>query len=531
MTLRNTGDMMLGNGSRYHRAVESLDFQDSQRNHTVMEKDAPNRKPLAYRLRDAVHYGQRDGSPILVLNFPLKSIVLHPGWRPLFEFGLRGNFIPFEKIVSLVDHADTQEMEIFLNGLVRKGFLEQEGVPSLSHYPSVSIIVPVRNRPDDIVACIQSLFRLDYPAEKMEVMVVDDASDDDTPDVVSAFPVHLHQLREHKGASFCRNLAAQRAKGKILAFLDSDCLVDPLWLKELVPAFSDSSNGAVGGAVDSYLDEKGLDRYEKVRSSLNRGSCTKSSREETRFFYLSSCNLLVRRALFLQVGGFREDMAVGEDVDFCWRLQDQGYHIEYRPIGKVYHKHRNKIRQFCARRFDYGTSEPLLQKFHTARIKQFLFPFPHAIFYGLVILYIVSGWMPLLGLCGLIVLTDSLINFTRIYRKNIPIYFPHLLLATFRNYCMFFYHCCAFCSRYYLFWSPVIYIVSPMVSVTFFCMHLLSGIGEYFIKKPRLRLPSFLFYFSLDQLAYQLGVWWGCFTRLCFSPVNPHLVRNHKAIG
>jgi mycofactocin system glycosyltransferase len=498
-----------------------------------MEQDTLSRKPLAYRLRDSVHYCQGDGSPILVLNFPLKSIVLHSCWRPVFEFGMRGNFIPLEKIVTLVDHADIQEIEIFLNGLVRKGFLEQEGAPSLSHYPSVSIIIPVRNRPDDIAACLQSLCRLDYPPQKMEIMVVDDASDDNTPDMVSAFPVHLYRLREHRGASSCRNLAAQRSKGEILAFLDSDCVADPSWLKELIPAFSDLSNGAVGGAVDSYFDEKGLDRYEKVKSSLNRGSCFKSSREENRFFYLSSCNLLVRKKIFLQLGGFRKDMVVGEDVDFCWRLQGQGHHIEYRPVGKVYHKHRNKIGQFCARRFDYGTSEPLLQKFHTTHIKQFMFPLRHAIFCALIIVSLVSGWVPLLGLCGAIVVGDSLIKIPRMREKSLPIFFPQLLLATVRNYFAFFYHCCAFFSRYYLFWSPLILIVAPVVSAIIFFMHLLSGIAEFFIKKPRLRLPSFLFYFTLDQLAYQLGVWWGCFTRLCFRPINPHLVRNpsHKAIG
>jgi mycofactocin system glycosyltransferase len=497
-----------------------------------MGQDTLNRKPLAYRLRDSVQYFQRNGSPILVLNFPLKLIVLHPSWRPIFESLAIGNCMAFEKILSRANHADPIAIEIFLNSLVRKGFLEQEGIQLLSDYPFVSVIIPVRNRPEEIAACLQSLSRLDYPVDKMEVIVVDDASDDNTPDVVSTFPVHLIPLKEHRQASFCRNLAAQRAQGEILAFLDSDSVADPLWLRELIPAFSDPSNGAVGGTIDSYYNKKGLDCYEKVKSSLNMGSWPKSSRELNHFFYLPSCNLLVLRALFLQLNGFRDDMHVGEDVDFCWRLQDQGQHVEYRPVGKVYHRHRNKMRHFCVRRFDYGTSEPLLQKFHAKRIKQFLFPLPALIFWGLVLLSIASGRIPLLGLCGIIFLTDSLIKFSRIRHKNIPIYFTRLLLATFRGYLAFFYHCCAFVSRYYLFWAPLIFIVVPLVSAIILCMHLLTGIGEYFIKKPRLSLPSFLLYFTLDQLSYQLGVWWGCLKRLCFSPVNPQIVikSSHKAI-
>jgi mycofactocin system glycosyltransferase len=438
---------------------------------------------------------------------------------------MKRDFIFFDKIVSLLTQVDPQEMEIFFNGLVRKGFLEQEGIPSISHYPYVSVIIPVRNRPEDITASLQSLSRLDYPVEKIEVIVVDDASEDKTPEVISTFPVHLIRFNEHKQASFCRNWAAQRAKGEILAFLDSDCVADPLWLKELIPAFGDPLNGAVGGVVDSYGNKKGLDRYEKVKSSLTMGSWPKSSREEKKFFYFPSCNLLVRRALFLQLGGFREDMIVGEDVDFCWRLQDQGHHIEYRPVGKIYHKHRDSMRYFCSRRFDYGTSEPLLQKSHVKRIKQFFFPIKDCVFWSFIFLAIVSGWIPWFALGGVIAVLDSITKLSETRKNNIPIRLPGLLFVTVRSYCFFFYHFCAFVSRYYLIWSPVIFMLARVVSAIVFCMHLLTGTAEYFIKKPDLNLPLFLFYFTADQLAYQLGVWWGCLKILCFSPVNPYLVR------
>ena len=218
-------------------------------------------------------------------------------------------------------------------------------------------------------------------------------------------------------------------------------------------------------------------------------------------------------------------MHVGEDVDFCWRLQDQGSHIEYMPVGTVYHRHRNTVRHFCARRFDYGTSEPLLQKNHTKRIKQFLFPLPAVGFWGVVLLSIILRSLPLLGLSGLVLLTDSLITFSRIRQKHIPLYVTYILWATFRGYFAFLYHCCAFVSRYYLLWALVVCVFSPVMAALMFGAHLLTGIGEYFIKKPPLRLPSFLLFFTLDQLSYQLGVWWGCLKRRCFSPVNPQMVR------
>ena len=218
-------------------------------------------------------------------------------------------------------------------------------------------------------------------------------------------------------------------------------------------------------------------------------------------------------------------MVVGEDVDFCWRLQDQGHQVEYRPVGRIFHKHRNKLGQFCTRRFDYGTSEPLLQRSHPRRIKQFVISPAAFIFWALVLLSIASGWMPLLGLCGVILFTDSLTKFTKINRKKLPVAFPRFLLATLREYFAFLYHCCAFVSRYYLFWAFLIFLWAPRLSGILLLMHLLTGIGEYIIKKPRLNFPFFLFYFTLDQLSYQLGVWWGCFKKLFFSPVNPQIVR------
>jgi mycofactocin glycosyltransferase len=54
-------------------------------------------------------------------------------------------------------------------------------------------------------------------------------------------------------------------------------------------------------------------------------------------------------------------------------------------------------------------------------------------------------------------------------------------------------------------------------------MHLVAGTVEFFTKRPALNLLSYWFFFSLEQLSYQSGVWWGCLRRLSFNPVNPHI--------
>jgi len=483
--------------------------------------------PLSYRMRSSVTAG-KNGSPRLILDYPLKSVKLDPAWMPVINRLSTGDFFPFEKMVPLMGSVALVDMEIFLDDLVRKGFLERQGVSPVCEYPLVSIIIPVRNRPEEIKECLNSLGDLDYPSERFEMIVVDDASDDQTPVVVSEFPARLIALEKHKQASFCRNLAAREARGDILAFLDSDCLAASLWLKELIPVFKDPSLGAIGGMVDSYFDEKSLDRYEKVKSSLNMGPWMKRSSKENPFFYVPSCNLLVKRDLFLGHEGFREDFHVGEDVDLCWRLQNHGYHVEYRPTGKIFHKHRNQTWPFCKRRFEYGTSEPVLQKQHSGRIKQLLFPKGAAAFWAALVLLVVSKWIPLFGLGLLIFLMDALHRKRQVQRHNLQVKLPSLLLAVFRSYLVFLYHLCAFVSRYYLVWAFLILWFLPRVTMVVLGIHVLVGISEYVIRKPRMNPLTFLYYFSLDQLSYQLGVWWGCVKNRHFSPVNPRIVWKKK---
>ena len=489
----------------------------------VIETDQRLKK-LAYRLPRNIVYHERLNSLQLVLDYPLKSISLHPSWRVVLKRLYGRTFVPLENIIPLIKEIDPDKVALFLNDLSRKGFLEQEGFATLVDYPSVSIIIPVRNRPAQIEECLRSLTRLRYPAEKLEIIVVDDASTDHTPQTVSAFPVHLITLKENKQASFCRNLAAHKARGDILAFIDSDCLAEPLWLQELIPAFKDPSLAAVGGVVGSYFVDSPLDRYEQVKSSLIIGLRARRSSENENFFYVPSCNLLARRNIFEKLDGFKEDMFVGEDVDFCWRLQDAGYHVEFRPAGTVYHKHRNELRPFCSRRFDYGTSEPILQRRHPGRSKQMVFPIGATIFWGIAVLAIIFKSVFLLIVCGITVFMDTLKKFAGITLvRGIPVRFYTLLLAVLRTYFAFFYHSCAFVSRYYLILSIFVIFLSPLAFTIILGIHFFVGIVEYFIKKPRLNLFYFLFYFSFEQLSYQAGVWYSCLKLSSFSAVNPKI--------
>ncbi|MDJ0665744.1 MAG: mycofactocin biosynthesis glycosyltransferase MftF [Desulfobacterales bacterium] len=493
---------------------------------------ATNSLPLAYRLRPAARFDRlANGGGALVLGYPLRALFVHAEWHPALACLAGGDWVPRERIAAAMPDLPAEALESFLNTLIRKGYLAQAGFPRLaaSEYPSVSVIIPVRDRPQEIQECLASLTRLDYPAAKREIIVVDDASRDDTPAVVEQFPVvRLIRMTQHRQAAFCRNRAAEAARGNILAFIDSDCLADPTWLKELVPAFRDDSLGALGGWVDAAFEDNGLDRYEKVKSALKMGSWFKRSEQAERFFYVPACNFLVRRDAFQEVGGFRESLHVGEDVDFCWRLQDAGYSLEYRPLGRVAHKHRNRLGAFCARRFDYGTSEPVLQSLHRARVKTLFLPWSETLFWLTAVLAIVAQSLLPLAAGGIMLLVDGIRKHRRLQTRQVPVTRRETYTAIIRGYLAFVYHCCSFVSRYYLIAVPLLTPLSPLAAAIMGGMHLMAGLVEFSVKQPRLNPLAFVFFFTLEQASYQSGVWWACIRRLNFNPVLPRVI--HKRI-
>jgi mycofactocin glycosyltransferase len=129
----------------------------------------------------------------------------------------------------------------------------------------------------------------------------------------------------------------------------------------------------------------------------------------------------------------------------------------------------------------------------------------------------------LFGLCGLVALIDSGAAMQKLRARRIPVRAHEVLFAVLRSYLSFLFHTCAFVSRYYLLWILPLALYSPEAGVAMIGAHLLSGVGEHLIRRPRLDPFSFLFLFTLEQLSYQAGVWRGCINKKFFAPVNPRL--------
>ncbi|MGB9082355.1 MAG: mycofactocin biosynthesis glycosyltransferase MftF [Desulfuromonadaceae bacterium] len=465
---------------------------------------------MNYRLAHNVELVERDGGIFLMSKTPLCVLRLNRSLADLVGRGVDGSIITASKAESAV-----------MEQLAAKGFLERvrtdPELPTTFH--EVSIVIPVMNRADELRRCLTSLSRLNYPQEKLQIIVVDDGSSDDSPLVAKQFQALLVPSGgTGRGPAAARNVGAAMATGEFLAFIDSDCSASTNWLCELLPSFNNPAMAAVGGQVDGMCTESAVDRYEAVMSSLSLGSRERTGSGGSDTFYLPSCNLIVRRSAFRSAGGFKDSMHVGEDVDLTWRLRDNGWSISYLPTGNVLHEHRSSIRSFMSRRFDYGTSEGMLQLLHPRRRKQMVVPAMLALVLMLVVMSPFTGWWPLLLAAGLLV-ADTAIVRVRFIRRRLPIGLASLLAGRLRALGSLAYYISYHLVRYYA--TPLIIIaliVPGYWALSLFAAALLCAAGvDHAIKKPPLSFIRFCGIYFLEQIAYGAGVFWGCLNRKCFA--------------
>ena len=443
---------------------------------------------------------QRDGA-VLLKSIPLSVLRVNRACATLLKgLGAGG------------PAANPAQHKALFEQLVARGFLERsQTVPEVpQQYPFVSVIIPVRDREKALGRCLESLSALHYPAERLEVIVVDDGSKDNSAGCAKRWGAKvISSGADGAGPAAARNRGADAARGEILAFIDSDCTASKEWLRELVPLFDDAALAAVGGKVAGISKESALDRYEDVMSSLCMGRHPRLAGKGADTFYLPSCNLLVKKEVFLGMNGFAPAMQVGEDVDLCWRMRDKGRRIAYMPAGTVFHQHRNQPGAFMSRRFFYGTSEEKLQRLHPTRKKQMVVPPLPA---GLLLVFLTIPWTGGFGmlLAGIMAVMESRLLKKKTQKMGVDLGLFQLLRARLRTLVSLLYYLSFHLVRYYLIVMIVLGILQPLFIPVLLLMLGCAAMVDFRVKKVQLPFISFFLFYILEQLAYGLGVFWGC---------------------
>jgi mycofactocin glycosyltransferase len=455
---------------------------------------------------------------VVLQTHPLRALKVNP---PAFKVLMQCKTgFELQQSTSGNDAADLT----FLDALQQNGLISWEPA-SIQEMPFVSIVIPVYNRENDIRSCLESLCRLDYPSERMEVIVVDDASTDRTAQAARSFGVNVEAQPRNLGQSVARNLGISMAKGEIIAFLDSDCRADPAWLKELIPYFQDPRISLVGGLVDAPDRKTCLDRYEAACSALNMGRHEVIGRGKDNVFYVPTCNMLVRKSVVLSIGGLDETLRVGEDVDFCWRLLAAGHHLAYIPKGRVLHRHPTRLWATLRRRFDYGTSEAVLYHRFPGVFKKF--PFQPT---GLVTVFAIALGLAASSL-GLLVAAAAFPLAEACFRKfqlkdkmGVSLSFFQIVSAVVKSHFRLAYFLSFYLVRYYLV-LLILFLGLPMPAWILSAVIFLPLIVAYAEKKPDLSFPVFAFLYGLEQIFYQSGAFCGCIKEHDFRLYGIRFVR------
>lgn len=223
--------------------------------------------------------------------------------------------------------------------------------------PHISIVIVAYNEERNIADCLDSLQRLEYPADRHEIIVVDSSSDR-TPDIVRSYPNVRLVLSDRRDFSIVRNRGLREARHDLIAYIDADCIAPADWLLQLVPKIDLPDVAAVGCNAYPPLDTPFLGKCFACLGKPAGGAIGFDSEvvflERGVNFIGSGCSLY-RKADVIAAGGFNENLPYGnEDVDLCERLIQAGRVLEYVPDAFVYHKTRNTFRQFIPWAFRRG---------------------------------------------------------------------------------------------------------------------------------------------------------------------------------
>ncbi len=195
--------------------------------------------------------------------------------------------------------------------------------------PLVSVVVPTRNRSSLVADAIAGVLRQDLP-EEYELIVVDNASEDDTAAMLveqareSRIPFTAVRLDRDRGPAVARNVGVTLARGRLVAFTDSDCVPAAGWLRACSAA-SSSGVGVVQGMTLAHPGQPQPLFNHFIETRQLDGS-------------FSTSNVCYRRDTLLAAGGFDPGCLYWEDVDLGWRVRRLGWDARFEPLALVYHQ-------------------------------------------------------------------------------------------------------------------------------------------------------------------------------------------------
>ncbi len=234
-------------------------------------------------------------------------------------------------------------------------FREEKSSSVLSTYPVVSILIPAYNEEKTILKTLESVHHLEYPLEKLDIMVIDDGSTDKTKSIIKDYikdKSHF-KLRSHpncgKAASLNKGLAV--ARGEFFSCLDADSFVDPWTIKKMLAFYyaqNDPALAIITPAMKVYNPTTVLEKIQWLEYIVIIFVARLSSHLDSLYVAPGPFSLY-RTKIINELGGF-DEMTLTEDQEIAYRVQKHQYKIKQCFDGYVYTTAPQKIGSFYRQR-------------------------------------------------------------------------------------------------------------------------------------------------------------------------------------
>lgn len=243
--------------------------------------------------------------------------------------------------------------------------------PAATDHSGVTVVIPARSAAGPIRELLTTL-PVDLP-----VILVDDGSPIPLAPLVDERPgMTVLRHARSRGPAAARNAGAAAARTPWIAFIDADTIPDPRWIDRLKAQVADTVTGdgdaaTVVLAAPQIVPLAGSGSggwFEQRVCALDLGHTPSEVGPGRAVSYVPSAAMLVRAESFAAVGGFNEQMHVGEDVDLVWRIAEHGV-VRYYPDVHVGHRPRGTLSAALNRRRLYGTSAADLASRHPGALR------------------------------------------------------------------------------------------------------------------------------------------------------------------
>ena len=296
-----------------------------------------------------------------------------------------------------------------------------------------SIIVPVYNRPDEVDELLESLTHQVF--RNFEVVIVEDGSDKRCDEVCNRYKDLLplrYYYKTNSGPGNSRNFGVDYANGDYVIILDSDVVVPPHYLSAIDEELSREQCDFFGGADAAHASFTPVQKAisYSMTSFFTTGGI-RGGKKKLDKFYPRSYNMGVRRTAYQALGGFSR-MRFGADIDFSYRLIENGYKSRQFPEAWVWHKRRTDLRKFFRQVYNSGIARINLEKRHPGTMKP-VHLLPMLFTLGVLLLLLLSPWClwtltPLLAYALIICIHSSVVNKSlRVGLLSVPAAFTQLM--------------------------------------------------------------------------------------------------------